>query len=53
VKAPKAKARKHDHSWASAEILPGEERRYLVYHFEIVDDQYFLKDNFTLRKYLF
>jgi len=49
----RTKARKHNHSWASAEILPGMERRYFVYHFQIADDQYSLLDNFTLSKYLF
>jgi len=47
------KARKHDHSWASAEIFPGGERRHFVYHFQIADDQCSPFNNFTLSKYLF
>jgi len=35
------KARKHDHSRASAEIFPGGARitLHFVYHFQIADDQ--------------
>jgi len=36
----KTKARKHDLSWASAEIFPGRgQRRNFVCHFQIADDQ--------------
>ena len=48
----KPKARKHDHSWASAEIFPGVQGQHVVYHFQIADDQCSLQDNFTLSKYL-
>ena len=34
----KTKVRKHDHSWASAEIFPRGKRRHFV-HFQIADDQ--------------
>jgi len=33
------KARKHDHSWASAERFSGGQRRHFVEHFQIPDDQ--------------
>jgi len=36
----KAKARKQDHSWASAEFFQvGGQRRHFLYHFQIADDQ--------------
>jgi len=39
-KHEKPKTRKHDHSWASAELFPGgEQRRHFVYHFQLADDQ--------------
>jgi len=47
------KARKHDHSWASAEIFPGGQGQHFVSLFLISDDQCFLLDNFTLSIYLF
>jgi len=31
--------RKHDHSWASAEIFPGRKGQHFVYHFQNADDQ--------------
>jgi len=34
-----AKARRHDHSQASAEVFPGGERQHFVYHFQIADNQ--------------
>jgi len=34
----KPKARKHDHSWASAEIFPGVQGQHVIYHFQIADD---------------
>jgi len=39
VIARKTKARKHDHSWASAEIFPGGEGQHIVYHLQIADNQ--------------
>jgi len=39
-KHEKTKARKHNHSWTSAEIFPGgAQRRHFVYHFQIAEDQ--------------
>jgi len=35
----KPKARKHDHSWASAEIFQVVQGQRVVYHFQIADDQ--------------
>jgi len=46
------KARKHDHSWASAEIFPGGKRRHFVYHFQNADSRCSLSDNFTLSKFV-